>query len=117
MNAKTGKVIALAVKPDHYAAMQDAAAIEVAEDGIKGSAWATSVRRVTILFAEQWEDVQRELGAAPVRVVVAGEQDSRRNEAVRPDGRGAHGSSGCAQAGFAGRCVRIGGPAGADRRG
>lgn len=63
MSGATGKIAAIAVKPDHYAPMQEVESADVGEGGIAGSAWATSVRRVTLLFAEQWDEVQRELGA------------------------------------------------------
>lgn len=57
-----GRIVAIAIKPEHYAPMAEVPEAGVREDGIEGSAWATSVRRVTLLFAEQWAEVQRELG-------------------------------------------------------
>lgn len=72
------KITGLAIKPAHYAPMQEVPEVSVTAEGIEGSAWATSVRRVTLLFQEQWDEVQRELGATipwPTRranVLVAG---------------------------------------------
>ncbi len=63
MGQNQGRIASIAIKPDHYAPMREVDAAEVGEEGIAGSAWATSVRRVTLLFAEQWDEVQRELGA------------------------------------------------------
>lgn len=57
-----GKIIAIAIKPDHYAPMREVTEANLRDDGIEGSAWASSVRRVTLLFAEQWAEVQDELG-------------------------------------------------------
>lgn len=62
MDAMNGKIVAIAIKPDHHAPMREVDEAAVAEEGIEGSAWASSVRRVTLLFAEQWDEVQRELG-------------------------------------------------------
>lgn len=59
-----GRIAGLAVKPAHYAPMQEVAEVSVGAEGIQGSAWATSVRRITLLFQEQWDEVQRELDAA-----------------------------------------------------
>lgn len=59
----SAKIAALAIKPAHYAPMQEVPEVSVTAEGIEGSAWATSVRRVTLLFEEQWDEVQRELGA------------------------------------------------------
>jgi len=64
MDAIEGRVEGLAIKPAHYAPLREVEAIAVTEDGIEGSAFATSVRRVTLLFAEQWDEIQRELGAS-----------------------------------------------------
>jgi MOSC domain-containing protein YiiM len=58
----TGRIAGIAIKPEHYAPMQEVAEARVGDSGIEGSAWATTVRRVTLLFAEQWTEVQRELG-------------------------------------------------------
>ncbi len=58
-----GRITAIAIKPDHYAPMREVAEANIRDDGIEGSAWASSVRRVTLLFAEQWAEVQDELGA------------------------------------------------------
>ena len=63
MSDETAKIAAIAIKPEHYASMREVPEAQVGADGIEGSAWTTSVRRVTLLFAEQWADVQRELGA------------------------------------------------------
>ena len=58
-----GRIAGIAVKPEHYAPMVEVAEARIGPEGIEGSAWATSVRRVTLLFAEQWAEVERELGA------------------------------------------------------
>jgi MOSC domain-containing protein YiiM len=63
MTQSSAKVSAIAIKPGHRAPMAEVPEVVVTEEGLSGSAWATSVRRVTLLFAEQWEEVQRELGA------------------------------------------------------
>lgn len=60
----SGKISALAIKPAHYAPMQEVTEVSVTAEGIEGSAWASSVRRITLLFQEQWDEVQRELDAA-----------------------------------------------------
>lgn len=59
----SGKISALAIKPAHYAPMQEVGEFFVTPEGIEGSAWASSVRRITLLFQEQWDEVQRDLGA------------------------------------------------------
>lgn len=74
----SAKIAGLAIKPAHYAPMQEVPEVSVTAEGIEGSAWATSVRRVTLLFQEQWDEVQRELDATiswPTRranVLIAG---------------------------------------------
>jgi MOSC domain-containing protein YiiM len=59
----SGKITGLAIKPEHYAPLCEVPEIEVTPEGIAGSAWASTVRRVTLLFQEQWNEVQRELDA------------------------------------------------------
>lgn len=73
-----GKVTGLAVKPAHYAPLQEVPEVSVTPEGIEGNAWASTARRITLLFQEQWDEVQRELDATipwPTRranVLVAG---------------------------------------------
>jgi MOSC domain-containing protein YiiM len=64
MGDLSGKIEAIALKTDHRAPMREVTEANVFEDRIEGSAWATSVRGVTVLFVEQWEEVMRELGAS-----------------------------------------------------
>jgi MOSC domain-containing protein YiiM len=64
LNDIAGKVSGLAVKPAHYAPLCEVPEVAVTPEGIEGSAWASSVRRITLLFQEQWDEVQRELDAA-----------------------------------------------------
>lgn len=63
MGEISGSVTGLALKPAHYAPLNEVDEMAITLDGIEGNAFATSVRRVTLLFREQWEEVQRELGA------------------------------------------------------
>ncbi len=78
MPEPVGKVTGLAIKPAHYAPLQEVPDVSVTSEGIEGSAWASTVRRVTLLFQEQWDEVQRELDATipwPTRranVLIAG---------------------------------------------
>lgn len=62
MTVQRGTVTGIAIKPDHRRPMVEVAQANVTVEGIEGSAWATSIRRVTLLFAEQWDEIQRELG-------------------------------------------------------
>lgn len=56
------KITAIALKPDHRAAMEEVNKVEVTERGISGNAKSSAHRRVTFISEEQWADTTSELG-------------------------------------------------------
>ncbi len=64
MAERSGTVTGLAIKPAHYAPMKEVHEVAVTTEGIEGSAFATSVRRVTVLFQAPWDEANAELGVS-----------------------------------------------------
>jgi len=61
--SETGRVIALALKPEHRAPMLEVARVTLTPGGIEGNVAQSNARRVTLLAREQWNEAQEVLGA------------------------------------------------------
>jgi MOSC domain-containing protein YiiM len=59
----SGRVIALAIKPEHRAPMSEVNEFAVTTRGIEGNVGQSNPRRVTLLSREQWDEAQAVLNA------------------------------------------------------